>query len=133
MKKIIMVMAAMLTLASADYEVFKSQTANIGTPVSTEEIYFGTYTGFSDKLRECVKTGFAKAVMGGMAHGATGAGLGAVIGLMDPFVMSLHADQKYLSVVKITDASGRVAFKKVLFVGDKNPSYSDAEIRQLMK
>ena len=133
MKKIFVVITAIFTLLSADYEVFKSQTADIGEPVSVEEIYFGEYTGFAKKLKQSAKTGFAYAVMGGLAHGTAGFGIHGVIGLVDPFVMSLYADQKYLSVVKMTDASGRVAFKKVLFVGDKNPKYSEAEIRQLIK
>ena len=132
MKHILLSVLALTVMANADYETFKSQTQQIGAPVKSEEIYFGEYTGFSAKLREGVDTGFAKALYGGVASGAAGAGIGAVVGLLDPFVMSLHADQKYLRVVKITDGKGKVAFKKVLFVGDKNPSYSDAEIRQLM-
>lgn len=60
-------------------------------------------------------------------------GINLVIGLLDPFVMSLHADQNYLKVVKITDSNDDVAFVKTMLVGDKNPSYSDREIREFMK
>ncbi len=133
MKKILLTLAALTIMASAQFETFKSQTQRIGSPIKTEEVFFGKYTDFSAKLSKGAKDGLSNALIGGIVGGISMGGVYGVIGLLDPFVMDLHADQKYLKVVKLTDSKGKVAFKKVLFVGDKNPSYSDAKIRQLMK
>jgi len=105
MKRILLALSIFATLANADYELFQSQTQEIGTPIKTE--------GISNNLES--------------------AGIGLFIGLLDPFVMSLHADQNYLKVLKLTDKDGKIAFIKTMLIGDKNPSYSDEEIRNLMK
>lgn len=116
----------------ADYEVFKSQTKEIGEVVKSEEVYFGSYKGFKDKLAEGVEGGLSKALFAGISNGIDAGGINLVVGLLDPFVMSLHADQNYLKVIKIIDREGNIAFKKTMLVGDKNPSYSDEEIREIM-
>ncbi len=133
MKKLLLTLIALTIAANAEYEVFKSQTRSIGSVVKTEEVYFGEYNKFPQKVQEALEGGTTNALIAGLFMGGMGAGVYGVVGLMDPFVMSLHADQKHLSIVKLTDSKGKVAFKKVLFVGDKNPSYSDAQIRQLIK
>lgn len=133
MKKLFLTLTALSIMANADYEIFKSQTQSIGSAVKTEEVFFGSYSDFSNKLKTGTDQALTNGLIGGITGGLTSGGINAVVGFLDPFVMDLHADQKYLKVVKLTDAKGKVAFKKVLFVGDKNPSYSDAQIRQLMK
>ena len=133
MKKIILVFAVLTILANADYEIFKSQTQSIGTPVKIEEVFFGPYTDFTHKLAKGADKALTNGLISGITGGLTSGGINAVIGFLDPFVMSLYADQKYLKILKMTDAKGNVAFKKVLFVGDKHPSYSDTKIRHLIK
>jgi len=133
MKKLLLMLIVFTAVSNAKFETFKSQTQEIGSIVKTEEIFFGAYTDFASKIKSGTDNALKGALFGSIGGGLTSGGINAVIGFLDPFVMSLHADQKYLKVVKITDVNGKVAFKKVLFVGDKNPSYSDEQIRQLMK
>lgn len=133
MKKLLLTLTALTVMANADYEVFKSQTQNIGSVVKTEEVFFGEYTNFAKQLSQAGDNALKGALIGGITGGLTSGGINMVVGFLDPFVMSLHADQKYLKVDKFTDSNGKVAFKKVMLIGDKNPSYSDAQIRQMMK
>ena len=133
MKKSIFMLVILTFLANADYELFKSQTKEIGEVVKTEEVYFGSYKGFGDKLAEGSKTGLQKALFAGIKNGIDAGGINLIIGFLDPFVMSLYADQNYLKVLKVTDKNGDIAFKKTMLIGDKHPSYSDEEIRDLMK
>jgi len=132
MKKSILSLIALTLMANADYELFESQTKEIGEVVKTEEVYFGSYKGFGDKLAEGTKTGLQKALFAGITNGIDAGGINLIIGFLDPFVMSLYADQNYLKVMKITDKDGDIAFKKTMLIGDKHPSYSDEEIRDLM-
>jgi len=133
MKKTLLTLMSLTIMANADYELFQTQTQEIGTAVKTEEIFFGEYTDFSKKLKEGAKGGLTKALFEGISNNLESAGIGLFIGLLDPFVMSLHADQNYLKVLKLTDKDGKIAFIKTMLIGDKNPSYSDEEIRNLMK
>lgn len=132
MKKLMIILMLVTMSVKADYEVFKSQTKEIGEVVKSEEVYFGSYKGFKDKLAEGVEGGLSKALFAGISNGIDAGGINLVVGLLDPFVMSLHADQNYLKVIKIIDREGNIAFKKTMLVGDKNPSYSDEEIREIM-
>jgi len=100
-------------MSQAAYEVFTSQTANIGKPVKKEVVYFGDYTKFSSKIKKGVKDGTLVGAIGIVS------GVGAIYGVvafLDPFVMSFHYDQKVLKVTKLTDKKGRVSFKKSLIV-----------------
>lgn len=132
MKKALFTLAALMTISNADYEIFKSQTQEIGEVAKTEEVFFGEYKDFADKLAEGAKGGLGQALLGGIKGGVDMAGLGLIIGVLDPFIMGLYADQNYLKVVKLTDKDGKVAFVKTMLVGDKNPSYSEQEIHDLM-
>jgi hypothetical protein len=132
MKKTLLILSILATLANADYELFQSQTQEIGTPVKTEEVFFGEYSDFAKKLKEGAKDGLTKALFLGLTSTIESAGIGLVIGVLDPFVMGLQADQNYLKVVKTTDKDGKISFVKTMLIGDKNPSYSDDEIRNLM-
>lgn len=133
MKRTLFILLTLTLLANADYELFMSQTKEIGEIVKSEEVYFGSYKGFKDKLAEGSKTGLQKALFAGIKNGLDAGGINLIIGFLDPFVMSLYADQNYLKIVKITDKNGDVAFKKTMLIGDKHPSYSDEEIREFMK
>jgi len=132
MKRILFVLMFYVVGVYADYELFKSQTKEIGEVVKSKEVYFGSYKGFKDKLAEGVGGGLTKALFAGISNGLDAGGINLVTGLLDPFIMSLHADQNYLKVIKITDKNGDIAFKKTMLIGDKNPSYSDEEIREIM-
>lgn len=53
----------------ADYELFESQTKEIRKVVKNEEVYFGSYKGFKDKLAEGVEGGLTKALFSGISSG----------------------------------------------------------------
>ena len=133
MKKIILTLVVLTIVSNANYEIFKSQTQSIGTPIKIEELFFGPYTDFAHMLVKGTNKALTNGLISGITGGLTSGGINAVIGFLDPFIMSLYADQKYLRILKLTDAKGNVAFKKVLFVRDKHPSYSDEKIHQLIK
>jgi len=134
MKKTLLTLSILATLANADYELFQSQTQEIGTVVKTKEVYFGEYTGFSKKLQEGANSGFAQSLLGGITKGISGAGIGLVMGFIHPFAMSLQMDTKYLRVVRIEDKNGKVAFKKTMFIGaNKSKKYTDEEILDIIK
>ena len=84
MKKIILVLLALTVMASAKFETFKSQTQNIGSPVKTEEVFFGVYTDFSAKLAKGTQDGLTNALIGGIVGGVA---MGGVYGIIFyPFI-----------------------------------------------
>ncbi len=116
MKKILMLLMVLTVISNAAYEVFSSQTRRIGKPVKTEVVYFGDYNKFSDKIEKGLKDGTLVGAIG------LASGVGAIFGViafLDPFVMSMHDDQKILKITKLTDGQGKVAFKKSLLVSSK--------------
>jgi hypothetical protein len=134
MKKTLLILTLLVTLSNADYEIFQSQTKQLGNINKTEKIYFGKYDGFGKKLKEGTEGAMFQGLFGGLANGISGAGIGFVIGFMEPFVMSLQMDQKYLLVYRLEDSEGNIAFKKVMFIGARHgESYEEEEILKLMK
>jgi len=131
-KKIIALMLVLAIGASADYELFVSQTRSI-SPVKKEVVYFGPYDKFSDKL----KRGSKNALYGTMIMTAAGGlGMGLATGLiqfLDPYMISWRLDQKYLKVIRMEDGRGNIAYRKILFVGDKNPVYDEKFMNEVMK
>ena len=76
MKKIIFVLLALTVMSQAAYEVFSSQTANIGKPVKKEVVYFGNYNKFSNKIKTGVKNGTLVGAIG------IASGVGAIYGVI---------------------------------------------------
>lgn len=144
MKKILIACLALTMLANAKYEVFKSQSREIGTPIKVEEIYFGE----DYKFMESLKDKDPSLLIGGAAAGLTGgalalggaaiAGAGIVAGAFvlvagfDAVVKRSKMDQKYLLVNKITDAKGNVAFKRFLFIGSNGSDYTPEQIKSIL-
>jgi hypothetical protein len=134
MKKILLTLSILVTLSNADYALFQSQTQEIGTPVKTEEVFFGKYRDFGKKLSEATNDGLKRALFGGIVGGLSTAGLGLISGMINNFAMSSQLDEKYLRVLRIEDKNGKVAFKKTMFIGaKKGKEYTDEEILNIMK
>jgi hypothetical protein len=55
------------------------------------------------------------------------------VGALDPYVMSLYADQEYVLIKNIKMPNGKIARKAVIFVGDKHPSLSEEEIHTILR
>jgi hypothetical protein len=145
MKKIILVIMALTALVSAQYETFVTKTGdNIGSGKTTL-VYFGEYKDFVQDAAEVKKYVAANGIQGaltgltganqalaqglltnGASAGLTGAGIGMVIGFLDPYVMDLWADTTYFMIKRIEKGS-KVSFKKVLLVSDTDMSADEAK------
>ncbi len=135
----------------ADYTTFVT-TSISGAKGSEKEIFFGTLADYSQanaEIAKSIKSHGGIGAIDGMSTGAqslatgfygealksvgTGAAIGIVVGLMDPFIMDFYADQQYVLVKSIDLGNGRKALKAFTFVGDKHPSLSEAEIHSILK
>ena len=146
LKTLILFIGLVGTSLMADYTTIITKT----TPSMQggSEIYFGTVADYSQYVTEISKNIAEHGTLGaidGMSKGAqalakgflkeggnfvgTGAGIGVLVGLLDPYVMSLYADQEYLLVR--ADKNGEL--EAIMFIGDKHPSLSDEEIHNILK
>ncbi len=135
----------------ADYTTFVT-TSVTGAKGAEKEIFFGTLADYSQANAEIAKSIKAHGGMGainGMSTGAqslakgffgegmksvgTGALIGVIVGLMDPFIMDFYADQQYVLIRAIDLDNGKKALKAITFIGDKNPSLSEEEIHNVLK
>ena len=138
MKKTLILLMLLTLSAFAEHTMFTSQSgANLSEDINetnNTQVYFGKYDNFGKTLREGTKSSLSQALIGGIANGVSGAGLGAIIGLLDPFIMNLQKDQKFLLVTKMVDSEGNVGFMKTLFIGARGgKEYSEEEILDLSK
>ena len=132
MKRILFTLSIFVTLVSADYTIFKSQTKEIGKIVKTDKVFFGEYSSFSKKLSEGTDDGLKRALVGGITGGLSTAGLGLVIGIANNFIMSSKMDKKYLQVLKVEDEKGNIAFIKTLFIGSNDSDYTDEDVLKII-
>jgi len=100
------------TALMADYTTIVTKTAP--SMQGEKEIFFGTVSDYSNYV---------------MQYAGAGAAIGIVVGLLDPYVMSMYADQEYMLVR--TDGKGEL--ESILFIGDKHPSLSEAEIHKILQ
>ena len=135
-----------VTTLTADYTTIVTKT----TPSmqGEKEIFFGRVSDYSNYVTEISKNIAAHGTLGavdGMSKGAqalargfygegltyagAGAAIGIVVGLLDPYVMSMYADQEYMLVR--TDGKGEL--ESILFIGDKHPSLSEAKIHTILQ
>jgi len=144
MKKILIAITALTVIASAQYEIFVTKTGNAGGG-KTSIIYFGEYKDFVQDAAEIKKYVAANGVQGALTGlssanqalaqglltnsagaGLTGAGIGIVIGILDPYVMDLWADTTYY-MIKRTVNGKKVSYKKILLVSDTDMSAEQAK------
>jgi hypothetical protein len=151
MKKIVLILLLAGSWLLADYKIFITKTLpNVSG--QEEEVFFGTWEDYgkaqSEILESIAKHGTMGAISGvsngakALAEGFVGEGLksagaglaiGLVVGALDPYVMSLYADQEYVLIKNIKMPNGKIARKAVIFVGDKHPSLSEEEIHTILR
>ena len=143
MKKLIIAFIALTVLASAQYETFVSKTGNPRGKATL--VYFGEYKNFVKDASSVKKYVAANGMNGafrglsassqalaqglltnGLQAGAGAAGVGIIIGILDPYVMDLWADKTYYMIKRYGKGS-KVSFKKVLLVSDRSISASQAK------
>lgn len=127
------------------HQVFINKTRNISLENSTKEfIYFGTLKDLNKEYAEIQKSIIEKGLDGtirgienstsSIAKGflenagkgiGLNMGIGLVIGLLDPYVMSLHADEQYILIYDFTNSRGEKTRANALFVAS---SFDDKEI-----
>jgi len=146
LKTLILLAGLAGTNLMADYTTIVTKT----TPSMNggKEIFFGTLSDYTKYRAEISKEISLRGTLGaidGMSKGAQalargfygeglkyaggGAAIGVLVGLMNPYVMSLYADQEYVLVR--TDGKGEL--KAVMFIGDKHPSLSEEQIHEILK
>ena len=139
--------------ALADHVVMLCKSVPFASDRVTErrEIFFGEPADYRAKAAQIARSAALHGAMGlieGTAAGAeafakglvseglkgagAGLGIGLVIGALDPFVMSLYADQHYLRVDEVRLDDGTLAWEARFFIGDKHPAYAPEEIRQII-
>jgi len=137
----------------ADYKVFtnKSEPYSDLQVQKKEVIFFGEFKDYTKSLEKIQKNIAAYGVVGvanglsnqsaslargllgeGLSAGATGLGIGLLVGALDPFIMNAYADQYYIKVYKVTLKNGKTAFMNKFLVGDKNPKLSDTEANSIL-
>lgn len=142
------VMVAALAAANlmADYTTITTKTSPSAS--GGKEIFFGKvedYTKYVSEIAKNIAIKGADGALNGLSAGAgslakgfvgeglksfgAGAGIGIVIGLLDPYVMSFYADQEYVLVR--ADSNGELT--AVMFIGDKHPKLSDEQIHNILK
>jgi len=144
MKLKILTMAVLLFISTtlfAEYKVIKTST--MPGLSGGQEVFFGTISDYSKKITEINKAvangtlnglsagsqALARGFYGeGLKHIGAGAGIGLIVGLLDPIVMSAYADQQYILVKKSGDE-----LVAVTFFGDKHPSYTQEQIHNILK
>ena len=146
LKTLILLIGLTGTSLMADYATIITKT----TPSMNggKEIFFGTVGDYSQYVSEISKNIAKHGTLGaidGMSKGAqalakgftkeggnfvgAGAAIGIVVGLLDPYVMSLYEDQQYVLIR--ADKNGEL--EAIMFIGDKHPSLSDEEIHKILK
>ncbi len=143
MKKIIIAIMALTVLASAQYETFVTKIGNARGKTSL--VYFGEYKNFVKDAASVKKYVAANGIQGALtglsganqalakglltnsaSAGLTGAGIGIVIGILDPYVMDLWADKTYFMIKRYVKGK-KVSYKKILLVSDTDMSASKAK------
>jgi hypothetical protein len=156
MKKILVSigLAALLSNAAfADYKVFTNKSEPfVDSQINKKEvIFFGELEDYRKSLEEIQKNiaahgvvaaanglsgqsaNLAKGLLGeGLKAGATGLGIGILIGALDPFVMSIYADQYYVQVYKVELKNGKTVYMNKFLVGDKHPKLSEKEVKSIL-
>jgi hypothetical protein len=143
-----------INMLMADYKVFtnKSEPYSDLQIQKEEVIFFGEFEDYTKSLEEIQKNIAAYGVVGvanglsnqsaslargllgeGLSAGATGLGIGLLVGALDPFVMSAYADQYYIKVYKVTLKNSKTAFVNKFLVDDKNPKLSSAEADSILE
>jgi len=149
--KVIVFICFSTSMLLADYKVFVTKTLP-NTSGKEEEVFFGTWESYGKAQSEILKSIAQHGTMGaisGVSNGAkalaegfvgeglksagTGLAIGLVVGALDPYVMSLYADQEYVLIKNIKMPNGKIARKAVIFVGDKHPSLSEEEIHTILR
>ena len=146
MKALMVATGLSITSLMADYITITTKT----TPSMNDgkEIFFGTVADYTKYVTEIQKNIVARGTLGaadGLSRGAkalaegfygeglkfagAGAAMGVVVSLLDPYVMSMYADQEYLLV----RSNGNGELKAVMFIGDKHPSLSEEEIHKILR
>jgi hypothetical protein len=154
MKKVILTLLLAGSSLLADYKVFTNKSEPYSNlQIQKEEvIFFGEFEDYTKSLEEIQKNIAAYGVVGvanglsnqsaslargllgeGLSAGATGLGIGLLVGALDPFVMSAYADQYYIKVYKVTLKNSKTAFVNKFLVGDKNPKLSSAEADSILE
>jgi hypothetical protein len=152
MRYTIVTMTMLFSSLFAEYEVFVTKSVPYERSVAEEEIFFGTWEAYSDAQTELLRSIAEHGTMGaidgvsagagslargfvgeGMSAAGAGVAIGLVIGLLDPFVMGLYADQQYIAVRNVTLPDGRLVRKAVIFVGDKHPALDETQIHAILK
>jgi len=147
MKKIIIAIMALSVLASAQYELFVTKVGN--GRGKAQVVYFGEYKNFVKSAANVKKyvaahgiqgaltglTGANQALAKGLltnagSAGLAGAGVGILVGILDPYVMDLWADTTYYKITRRVSGK-KVSYTKVLLVSDKSMSASQA--KQILK
>ena len=149
MKKIFI--AGMLTLFSSNlfgsYELFTTYTKPLSSinVVKKTVLFSGTFKNYQSQFESMNKkysksstaavAGTYGAAVGISSLGASAAGLGVGIAfaVLTPVLLDMKADQLFIRVEKLEDSKGNITLKRVLMVGDKNPSYSLEQANSFMK
>ena len=156
MKKILVSISLATLLSSsllADYKVFvnKSQSFEVSQAPKKEVIFFGELEDYRKSLQEIQKNIVAHGIVGaanglsiqsanlanglvgeGLKAGATGLGIGLLIGALDPYIMSMYADQLYIKVYKVKLNNEKTVYMNKFFVGDKFPELSEKKIKSIL-
>ena len=156
MKKLLVSISLSALLSSsvfADYKVFvnKSEPFSESQIQKKEVIFFGELENYRKSLEEIQKNMATRGVLGiteglsnqsanlakgligeGLKGAGTGLGIGLLIGALDPFVMSIYADQYFVQVYKVKLKNGKTVFMNKFLVGDKNPKLSEKEVKSIL-
>lgn len=156
MKKLILIISLIFINSSlyADYKIF----VNKSVPFSDFQIqnrnvlYFGKLEDYVKDLKHIQKNivvngiagmasglstqsvNLAKGLVGeGLKAGATGFGIGLLIGALDPYVMGIYADDYFIKVYKINLSNGKTIFMNKFLVCDKHPKLSLKEAEKILE
>lgn len=95
----------------------------------TFRVVHGTLSGLSASAENLAKGLFKEGLKGGFA----GAGIGLVYGGIQHIIDESKANQRYILMERVYLKNGSSELKSNYFAGDKNPVYTQEEIKQLIK
>ncbi|AHJ11311.1 hypothetical protein [Sulfurospirillum multivorans] len=153
MKKFVFLLFMLTPFLFGDYKLLINTTDNYKQEniISEETIFFGSFDDYMSYRQEIAKkllagtaggaiqglsqgaAQLAQGLSGGVASGLTGAGVGFVIIAIQEQIDKNRADQRYIELHKITLKDGSTELKSFFFNGNKQPVYTEEEIKDFIK
>jgi hypothetical protein len=152
MFKVLLLGLLLIVNAAADYEVFVNKSEPFADEnITTKEVlFFGELGDYKKSFEEIQKKIVAQSIVGaasgisnqsgniakgllqeGAKAGAAGFGIGLLIGALDPYVMSIYADQYYVELYEVELKNGKKVYMNKFLICDKDPKLSEEEIKKI--